>query len=67
MLVENGLKNTISIGNNNSEVNVIVNENNRELREENAELSAYIVWANQQLKMKDVLIEQLLKKLKSRG
>lgn len=63
----NGFKDTIQIGNNNSEINVIVTSEDGELHERIVQLSADIEWATQQLQMKDVLIEQLLKKLKSRG
>lgn len=66
MLKKGSGNQSIQFGNNNSEINVIISDNEmmREMQELIMQLSSDIVWAEQQLKAKDIIIEELLKRLK---
>lgn len=57
---------SIQLGNNNSDINVIITQDDKvkEILKKNIQLSNDLAWAEQQLKIKDMIIEQLLKRLK---
>lgn len=56
----------VSIGNNNTGVSVIISadEEIMKLMKKNAQLTSDLAWAVQQLKLKEMIIDELLKRLK---
>lgn len=64
---ENGVENTpIYFGNNNTDISVNITDNDymRNMQERIVKLSSDLSWAEQQLEMKDLIIEELLNQLK---